>query len=73
MKRRSYRFHSMKAFLPLYEALVRSHRIKHIDAIGLSRFVQKRSAGANAKIMSPAHRHAKLKAYVLHREMCLLN
>ena len=36
-------------------------------AIGLSRFVQKRSAGANAQIMSPAHRHAKLKAYVLHR------
>ena len=42
-----------------------------LHAIGLSRFVHKRSAGANAQIMSPAHRHAKLKAYVLYREMCL--
>ena len=39
--------------------------------IGLSRFVHKRSAGANAQIMSPTNRHARLKAYVLYREKCV--
>ena len=30
--------------------------------------MHKRSAGANAQVMSPTNSHARLKAYVLYRE-----
>ena len=39
--------------------------IQYFGTIGLSRFVHKRSTGADAQVMSPTHRHAILKAYVL--------